>query len=348
MTFNIERWLGAPMVVIVALANIAMVFIVGYVSLKDPSSSSWIEFILLCIGMAAFLVMTIILIPLIVTYRCVFTKLTTDVHNHLDDTKNRHITMTHFSKEVIISKDIFKTGKCWLCHRIEIYNHHKTNSYESYVYAMESSEGVSCADDYEFWLNDNDQPTKISNDKFRTYKREPQGDKCTDRDCKHGCEVEIPVAVQGSHHGKLKIYEKNCPCFSNLEDCPTEGIVVETIGLMVYYPTEVLQVSVRLDESVDGYTLKSGGICPDKSGTGSRDFKVIDHSKQRIEPYEHKLIDWGAIPVYSKDGKTITWEVHSPKVGYRYHLSFALVKDNIIQIKPTTTEKTEDGSLVSE
>lgn len=326
MTINLERWLGAPIVIVVALTNISMVFIVGYISLKYPDSSQWIEFFLLCAGMVVFLVMTIILIPVIVKNHHVFTNLTTDIHNHLDDTKNRHITMTHFSKEVIISEKTLETGECCLCHRIEIYNHQKSNTYDSYVYSLESSEGISCAEDFEFWLNDNDQPTTISNDKFKTYKREREGGECTDRDCKYGCEVEIPLGIQGGHHGKLRIAEKKCPCFSNLKKCPDVGIVIETIGLMVYYPTEVLQIKVRLDKSVSGYALMSGGMCPGESGTGSRDFKVIDHSKQNIEQYEHKLIDWGAVPIYSKDKKSITWEVHSPKVGYRYHLSFALVK----------------------
>ncbi|MCZ9312060.1 MAG: hypothetical protein O0V67_01660 [Methanocorpusculum sp.] len=337
MTPLYERGNGILLTVIIIVANLAMICAVGYLSLKFDAQNV-IESALLSVMTIIFIALIIIGVPFLWSYHKNINDMATGVKNHIDDVKNRHITMTYFGKEICISANTLDKGDCCLIHRINIYNHHKTKSYDNYKYVMNSSEGISKPSDFEFWLNDNEQPTNIPEDKFIIYTKEPHSTSSTKKTV-HECEIDIPLGIQGDKSGKLKIHEKACPCFSELHKCKDKGIVVETIGLMVYYPTEILNITVKLDNDVNGYMLKSGGICPLESGSGSMDFKVVDRSNQRIEPYEHKLVSWGAVPIFEKNGRKITWEVHSPKVGYRYHLPFALVRDNIINLKEQEAEK---------
>lgn len=92
----------------------------------------------------------------------------------------------------------------------------------------------------------------------------------------------------------------------------------------MHYPTEVLIFSIKLSPEIDNYHLAAQ--CIDDGYLVN--YQVTDYSNQRVTIHEQNLREWGAVPKISADSKELHWEIHHPKLGYRYRLYFALEKKN--------------------
>lgn len=260
--------------------------------------------------------------------------LSTKTKNYIDYSRNQHISIVAWDKKLVISRNEIENGRCQLSQIIKIRNN-SSQIYKKYIFNTSSYEGLSPESGYTISLDDK---SPFSQDDITCHSYDTKLD---GGEPKVGYKISIPVEIKEMSTSVLKIVENSCPSFKKLKTCVETGCPVdENISVTIRYPTEVLRISLILDESMKGYTFtkkprykkNNPTVHPSEHET-INNYVVLDNSEQPVKYDLDELPKWGAVPIYSnKEGdeyKLITWEIHYPKVGYTYQLYFSLAKSSL-------------------
>lgn len=265
--------------------------------------------------------------------------------NEITYSSEKHIDVVCMSKEIVIDSNMFSSGPlagmCQLYHYFKIHNPHPEHPYAEYIYRLESKEDLSDISNYQIWVDNQKsfEPSELIFQKYEQYNFDPNNTTC--KTCNANCldeckkyptkrsrervgnEITIPIDISKDKNTReLHILEKKCPSFPDLSKFyyKSKRSKVESIGIMVYYPTRLLRLSVSIT-NLENYQLACGGL---ENGKKIK-FDVVDRNEQHIWHHEAELKSWKAYPLLSLDKKTLTWEIHNPKIGYRYRMYFSLV-----------------------
>ena len=253
--------------------------------------------------------------------------------NYIEDLNIKDITLKYFSKEIIISSDIFKTGVCTVKHTINLYNH-MDQRYDNYVFNISSTESISKPEDYKIFKDgiriDTTKGLRLNeytynNTAINHHCTKPEKGTCSTTET--GCKIFVPVGLKPNHESKLEIIESASPSFSKLSKCEESGNKsLEFMGITVNHDIEVLQLSVSLAEDMLDYILERGDEAD--NDFEHEEFKVMDRSEQRMDNYENMLESRKTIPIYHNNGKKLSWKIYYPKKSYSFLLYFTISKNS--------------------
>lgn len=258
--------------------------------------------------------------------------LSEDTKNYINDVSVHSIVMSTYSRELIFSDEILKSGICQLYTRMTLINLHEHNTYKKFKTRLASQDAISCREQYKVYKETNTGCEKIelTESNFKVYEHYQQSptrkkNKIPDN---WECIITIPVGIEPNTTYPLHIREDTCPSFKKLKEVSKKPEPLESISATVNYPTDELSFTIRLkDGELTDYVLGRGG---QEDEDGDREaFKISDRSDQWLDHYCNRLKTRDYVPHYSEDNRTLTWIIPNPKRGFRYKLYFTLVKNTI-------------------
>lgn len=258
-----------------------------------------------------------------------------NVKNYIDDVQSRTLVIPKISKELVLSNDILNFGLSKFNYEVEINYLEKSNIYKKYDYGVSSSEGVVKFEDLHISKKEGGEWVDIilpesDYNVFYTYcNPSKNGDINPDesKPDKWEYNVSIPISLTSdstNNRVHLRISETKCPSFKELKNINTNPGYLESIAVMIYYPTDHLSLKIRLDDEELLDFILGRGFVKDKNGL-VLDYSVEDRSGHRLDSYCNALFNRRNTPQLSQDERTYEWEVPNPHIGCVYRLYFTLL-----------------------